>query len=52
MKKNDSTTREQRESDLNLLQLQGVQDIDIDQVVASFIEKNPRRLFARPVLSD
>ena len=39
MKKNDSTTREQRESDLNLLQLQGVQDIDIDQVVASFIEK-------------
>ena len=52
MKKNDSATREQRESDLNLLQLQGVQDIDIDQVVASFTEKNSRRLFARSILSD
>ena len=30
---------EQQESDLNLMQLQWVQEIDIDQVVASFIIK-------------
>ena len=41
---------EQRESDLNLLQLQRVEDIDIDKVVASFIKNNLRRLFARSIL--
>ena len=45
-----STMGEQRESDLNLLQLQRVQDMYIDQVVPSFIKKNPRRLFARSIL--
>ena len=39
--------RQKRERNLNLLQLQWVQDIDIDQVLASFIKKNPRTLFAR-----
>ena len=38
-----STMGEQRESDLNLLLLQRVKDIDIDKVVVSFIKKNPRR---------
>ena len=35
-----STMGEHRVSDLNLLYLQRVQDIDIDQVVTSFIKKN------------
>ena len=43
---------EQRKRDLNLLQLQRVQDIDIDQVLASFIQKNSRKMFARSTLSD
>ena len=38
-----STMGEQRESNLNLLQLQRMEDIDIDKVVASFIKKNPKR---------
>ena len=36
---------EQRQKDLNLLQLQRVQDIDIDQVLISIIKKKLRRLF-------
>ena len=44
--------REQRESYLYLLQLQRVQDIDTDQVVANFIRKNPRILFASSILFD
>ena len=48
----ESTMEEQRKRDLNLLQLQRVQDIDIDQVLASFIQKNSRKMFARSTLSD
>ena len=48
----ESSMGEQCESDLNLLQLQRVQDIDIDQLVVSFIKKNPKRLCARSILSD
>ena len=47
-----STMGEQREIDLNLLQLQQVEDIDIDKAVASFIKKNPTRLFARSILIE
>ena len=47
-----STMGEQRESDLNLLQLQRAQDIGTDQVVASFTKKNSRKLYARSILFD
>ena len=36
----------------NLLQLLRVEDIDIDQVLDSFVKKNPRRLLARSTLPD
>ena len=45
-----TTMEEQQESDLNLMQLQRVQDIDIDQIVVTFIKKKPRILPARSIL--
>ena len=47
-----NTMREQCESDLILLQLQQVQDIGIDQVMASFTKKNPKKIYTRSILFD
>ena len=40
-----STMREDRESDLNFLQLQSVKNIDLNEVKDIFIDLHPRRMF-------
>ena len=47
-----STMGEQQESNLKLLLSQWVQDINIHDVVASFIKKKPRRLRTWSILFD
>ena len=43
---------DKRESDLNLLQMQTVTDIDVDAVAKLFINKQPKRMFGMSVLFD
>ena len=47
-----STMSNKRESDLNLLQMQTVTDIDVDAVAKLLINKQPRRMFGMSVLFD
>ena len=45
-----STMGDKRESDLNLLHLQRISDIDIQSVAKMFIRKYPRKMFKKFVL--
>ena len=40
-----STMSDEREGDLNLIQLQRVTDVDENEVIKTFIQLHPRRLF-------
>ncbi len=47
-----STMSSERESNLNLIQMQQVTMIDVDEVLNMFIDRNPRRLFQKSVLFE